>query len=126
MSQIRKSSRNNNPKKSSKDLTASDFVALSNAEKERIFQDIEKQDSSERLAQSRPFNARERARWQRFKKKMGRPRVGKGAKLISVTVEKGLLERADAYAKEHGLKRAQMIAQGLLRVIGEAPVRRVG
>jgi hypothetical protein len=126
MSRIRKSSRNNNPKKSSKDMTASDFVALSNAEKERIFQDIEKQDPSERLAQSRPLNARERARWQPFKKKMGRPRVGKGAKLISVTVEKGLLERADAYAKEHGLKRAQMIAQGLLRVIGEAPVRRVG
>lgn len=52
---------------------------------------------------------------------MGRPVVGEGAKMIAVSIEAGLLRRADEYAKSHGLKRAQMIADALRALIGETP-----
>lgn len=49
--------------------------------------------------------------------KMGRPKVGKGAKIVPVTIERGLLREADSFAKRHGLKRSQMVAQGLRLVM---------
>jgi hypothetical protein len=51
---------------------------------------------------------------------MGRPKIGKGAKTISLTVEKDLLDQADAYAKQHGITRAKLVAQGLAAIIGSA------
>jgi len=97
-----------------------DFVALSDSQKEQIFREIEAETPQWRLARSRPLNTRERAQWRRFKKEMGRPKVGKGAKTISLTVEKALLERADAFAKRQGISRARLVAQGLLAVLGSA------
>jgi hypothetical protein len=47
------------------------------------------------------------------KAKMGRPKVGAGAKIVPISIERGLLKRADAFAKRHRLKRSQMLAQGL-------------
>jgi len=43
----------------------------------------------------------------------GRKRTGEGVKVISLSVEKGLLRLADAEAKREGLSRAQLVAQGL-------------
>jgi hypothetical protein len=96
------------------------FIALPDALKERFVKRIESQSAQGRLARSRPLNARERAQWRRFKAKMGRPKVGKGAKTISLTVEKDLLAKADGYAKEHGISRAKLIAQGLKAILGSA------
>jgi hypothetical protein len=39
--------------------------------------------------------------------------------MVAVTIELGLLNRADAFAKKHGMKRAEMVAKGLLSVMGE-------
>jgi hypothetical protein len=97
-----------------------EFIALPDSEKARIVREIEAQTPSERLARSRPLNAQERRQWRRFKNKLGRPRVGKGAKTISLTVEKELLAEADAYARKHGLSRAGVVAQGLRAVLGSA------
>jgi hypothetical protein len=47
------------------------------------------------------------------RKKRGRPRVGKGAQRISVTIERGLLREADTLARRRKVTRAQLIAQGL-------------
>ena len=47
----------------------------------------------------------------------GRPIVGAGAKVISVSIERGLLKEADAFAKPYKLKRSQMVAQGLRLVM---------
>lgn len=58
-----------------------------------------------------------RLRQARRKRQRGRPRVGKGVKVISVGVELGLLERADAVAKKRGLSRAKLIAEGLESVL---------
>jgi hypothetical protein len=97
-----------------------EFIALPDEEKERIFQEIEAETQQQTLARSRPLNKRERRQWRRFKNKMGRPKVGKGAKTISLTVELGLLKQADAYAKRQGISRAKLVAQGLHAVLGSA------
>jgi len=97
-----------------------EFIALPDSEKERIFQEIENETPEETLARSRPLNTRERRQWRRFKAKMGRPKIGKGAKTISLTVEKRLLDQADAYAKRHGISRAKLVAEGLRAVMGSA------
>ena len=107
-----------------KELNGRMFDAMSDAEKAKVIAEIEAETPEERRKNWKPLSARERAEFESFRKevlkkrKPGRPVVGKGAKLVAVTIEKDLLERADAYAKRHGLKRAQLIAKGLLRVIG--------
>ncbi len=65
----------------------------------------------------RPMDSQSRARWERAKKKVGRPRRGKGAKVISVSVEQDLLEASDRLAKELGVSRARLIERGLRAVI---------
>jgi hypothetical protein len=50
-------------------------------------------------------------------RRRGRPRVGKGARRVLITVERSLLAQADAYAKSHGLNRSQLVARGLKHVI---------
>jgi len=97
-----------------------EFIALPDSEKERIYQEIEAETPEQSLARSRPLNAPERRQWRRFKSKMGRPKVGKGAKTISLTVELDLLKQADAYAKRHGISRAKLVAQGLHAILGSA------
>jgi hypothetical protein len=64
-----------------------------------------------------PMTAAARARWVRAKRKPGRPRRGKGAKVISVSVERDLLSRSDALAKDLGLSRAGLIERGLQAVL---------
>ena len=97
-----------------------EFIALPASKKARILKQIEAETPEQRLARSRPLNARERRQWHRFKTKMGRPKVGKGAKTISLTVERELLRKADAYAKRHGISRAKLVAKGLQAIIGAA------
>jgi len=106
----------NKPKKSVID----EFIALPDSKKERIVKRIESLTFQQLLARSRPLNAGERRQWKRFQAKMGRPKVGKGAKTISLTVEKDLLKRADAYAKQHGISRAKLVARGLEVILGSA------
>jgi len=93
------------------------FIALSGDQKEQIVSRMESETPSQRIARSRPLNARERAQWRRFKAKMGRPTIGGGAKTISLTVEANLLKRADAYARRHGVSRAGLVARGLQAVM---------
>ncbi len=64
-----------------------------------------------------PMDDEAKARHLRAKKKRGRPRVGAGSQVISVTIEKGLLKRADRLAKRLGMSRAKLIAVGLFRIM---------
>jgi hypothetical protein len=60
----------------------------------------------------------QRKRWDKIQKRLrGRPKIGDGAKVLAVSVERGLLKEADAFAKRHHLKRSQMVAQGLRLVM---------
>ena len=50
---------------------------------------------------------------------MGRPIVGRGSKVISLSVERGLLDRADALAKRKRVTRAALVAAGLRAVLAK-------
>ena len=64
-----------------------------------------------------PLTAATRKRWLRARRKPGRPRRGKGAKVISVSVERALLSRSDTLARNLGLSRAGLIERGLKAVL---------
>ena len=70
------------------------------------------------LRETRPLSKENRAWWQRARRG-GRPKVGKGAKPVLITVESGLLEKADDYAKQHGMNRSQLFARGVERLMGK-------
>jgi hypothetical protein len=85
------------------------FLALS---------DTEKDAEVERLVALppsawKPLTKAQQKLWRSIKRNMGRPTVGQGAEQISLTVERGLLKKADAFAKKHKLKRSQMVAEAL-------------
>jgi len=62
-------------------------------------------------------SAQARQRWHRAKGKLGRPRVGKGAQVISVSMERGLLDLSDQLADKLGVTRASLIARGLRAIL---------
>jgi hypothetical protein len=64
-----------------------------------------------------PLTPAARTRWEKARRKPGRPRRGKGAKVISVSVEGELLSRSDNLAKDLGLTRAALIERGLKAVL---------
>jgi hypothetical protein len=63
------------------------------------------------------------AQQRRAKNKGGRPCKGLGAQTISLTVEKGLLARSDAYAKRLGISRAELVQRGLNAIVPGQPTR---
>jgi hypothetical protein len=62
----------------------------------------------------KPLTAADRAL---HRKARGRPTIGKGAKIVPVSIERALLTQADAFAHRHKLKRSQLVAQGLRLVM---------
>lgn len=58
-----------------------------------------------------------REKLQRAKRKRGRPQQGCGVKVVSVSLEKGLLSRCDALAKKLGVSRVALISRGLQEVL---------
>jgi hypothetical protein len=71
---------------------------------------------------SRPLDASQKRLWSKAKKKMGRPRIGKGAKVVSVSLEKGLLSQVDKLAKRLGVSRASLVSRGLAALVKEQKV----
>jgi hypothetical protein len=65
----------------------------------------------------RPLEAPERVRWEKARRKPGRPRRGAGVKVISVSVERRLLVRSDALARNLGITRASLVERGLKAVL---------
>src|SRR5262245_6657986 len=70
-------------------------------------------------SQFKPLDADAKKRWERARRKRGRPPLGKGAKVVSISLERGLLEAADKLAKRLGVSRARLVAKGLETVISE-------
>jgi len=65
----------------------------------------------------RPMNRNEQQRWNRMKKKIGRPRIGKGVKRVMISMEAQLLKDSDAFARKNHLNRSQLIAAGLRQLM---------
>jgi hypothetical protein len=68
----------------------------------------------------KPLSPAQKRQHERAKAKMGRPVVGKGHKVISTSMELGLLRQADALAKRRGVNRATLLAEGLRMVLRKA------
>ena len=58
-----------------------------------------------------------RRRWNLVKR--GRPRIGQGVKVISLSLEKGLLAQGDALAKKLKITRAALITRGLKTLLAK-------
>jgi hypothetical protein len=69
---------------------------------------------------SRPLTPVEREQWQRVKRKRGRPKVGRGFQRVSISVEKGLLKRINAYAKKKRVSRSGLIAEVFEELLSNA------
>lgn len=102
------------------------FLALSDAEKDAEVAQYEREIP---LSETRPLTRAERKKWESIQRELkrkhrerqrGRPTLGNGAKIVSVSIEEKLLRRADRFAKSHAMKRSQMIAQGLQLVMQRA------
>ena len=65
----------------------------------------------------KPLSKAARDRWERAQRKPGRPRRGRGVKVISVSVEQDLLQRSDKLARSLGVSRARLIEKGLRVVL---------
>lgn len=65
----------------------------------------------------KPMTPVARSRWGRALRKPGRPRRGRGVEVISVSVERDLLQRSDQLAEALGVSRARLIERGLRVVL---------
>jgi hypothetical protein len=112
------------------EMTGEQFDALPDAEKERIYQEIDSMTPEQWEAQCRPPNAAERARLEataaRFKRNSAARRKAartNGAREkeaeVAVTMPQRFLNRVDAYARKHAMERGEMITRGLRLVMGE-------
>ncbi len=98
-------------KQTAKDLMAMDAKQLAKAT-EQFAEELV-------IDKSRPLTKEDRAQWNKAKRKRGRPKIGKGVTVISVSLEKGLLAKADKVAKRRGISRAKLISHGLETVLAE-------
>jgi hypothetical protein len=62
------------------------------------------------IDKTRPLSAKERKLWNQAKRGRGRPKIGAGAKKVSISLEGELLKAADAMAKRKGVNRSELIA----------------
>ena len=94
------------------------FMKMTPAQRQAEVAEYDRED----LSTGKPLTVADKALHRRAaaKAKVGRPKVGQGAKIVPVTIERGLLKEADAYAKRHGLKRSQMVAEGLKLILRKA------
>jgi hypothetical protein len=62
-------------------------------------------------------DSKQKAIHARAKNKRGRPKIGQGVRVISVSLEKNLLAAVDRLAKRKNAKRAELITAGLQAVL---------
>jgi hypothetical protein len=105
-------------KAGNKQMTGRNFDALPAAERERIFQELDNLSEAD-FKKWKPLSTRERkSHFQPPKNKGGRPKLGKGTRIISVSVEKDLLKHINAFAKARNMKRSELIVQSVREKIG--------
>jgi hypothetical protein len=72
------------------------------------------------VERSQPLTATEREQWKRVKRKRGRPKVGRGHQRVSISVEKELLKRITAYAKNRRVTRSGLVAEVFEELLAKA------
>lgn len=69
------------------------------------------------IAKSRPLTPAEASWWKKVRRRPGCPRRGRGAKVVSVSIERELLARSDVLARHLGISRARLMERGLKAVL---------
>lgn len=82
---------------------------------EELESEVAQYDGSFDESKFKPLTAAEKRLDARVR--MGRPRIGRGAEKIRVSMERGLLAQVDAFARKNGLSRSQLIARGVRAVM---------
>ena len=85
------------------------FDRMSDAEKEAIYAECERI----RPEDGKPLNAADRRLHRKAGLPVGRPRIGKGAQRINISMERGLLKSADEFAQKKGFTRARLITESI-------------
>jgi hypothetical protein len=88
------------------------FLRMSAAERDEVVRAFDKGISYE---ETRPLSAKGKLLWNAAKR--GRPKVGKGARRVLITIEGGLLSDADRAARDSGKNRSQFIAEALRQAL---------
>ena len=103
--------------------TSKVFAGRSIADLEALAADLNQEFVSDKF---RPLTATDRRLWNRAKRRPGRPRIGKGAQVVSVSIERSLLEQADRLARKRKITRARLIAEGLESILARSHKPRPG
>jgi hypothetical protein len=93
------------------------FTALSEAQKEAVYQEC---DDPQIASRSKPMSRQMKKLWKQAKSKGGRPRIGRGATRVLISIERGLLQDVDAFARSQHLTRSQLFSQGVKAVLSKA------
>lgn len=92
-----------------------DIEALSDQQKEALYQECEKIGPDD----ATPLTPVQRRLHQQARRR-GRPRKGKGAEIVSLSIEKELLRRAEDLAKAQGISRSDVFSRGLRALLAVA------
>jgi len=94
------------------------FDDLPDDQKEAEYRAIDREFS---LEETKPLTAEDRKAFRKAaRRRPGRPLQGKGSQVISLSIERGLLKRADALARKRGVSRARVVAAGLRLLFAKA------
>ncbi len=96
-------------------LPVVDIDAMSDEEKELLY----RQALRIKPGQGRPLTAADRKLHVEARLR-GRQKVGRGVRVISLSLERGLLERADATARRRSMTRAALISRALEAELSKA------
>ncbi len=89
----------------------------SDAALQRLAGDVSRFDEEFVIDSFGPMTAAQKKKWERAKRKRGRPKLGDGCKVVSVSIEKRLLKLTDDFAKRHKVSRAKIIRIGLKNLV---------
>ena len=108
------------PRKPARKKRPRSFMGMTSAELAKATAEFDEEFVADSFGEP---NARQKAQLGRAKRKRGRPKVGKGVKVISVSIERQLLAETDRLAKRLKVRRTTLISRGLKAVLdGEVSV----
>jgi hypothetical protein len=90
------------------------FFKMTAAERDALVKQFDREILFE---ETKPLSLKGKALWERAKRSKPSPKSRSAAKAVVIPVDEALLNRADKYAKRHGMTRAQVVAKGLKAVI---------
>jgi len=82
--------------------------------------DLTRQFEGIRFEDTQPLSEREQKQWAQGRRRPGRPRRGQGALRVLMSIERGLLERTDAFARTKAIGRSELIATALAAFMDSA------